>query len=300
MGSRGAALFLFRRMINPETTTPDYLVIGHTSKDLLPGGGAMLGGTATYSALTAQKLGLQAAVVTSCAGEDMGMLSPLREAGVWVKALPSPTTTSFSNLYDAAGHRTQIISAQASSIGLKDVPEAWRAARIVHLGPIAQEIEHNLPRAFTAGLLGITPQGWMRSWDAQGQVTQLAYPVPRVLESLPLNACLVLSIEDLNSNTRLIEDYLKLAGVTVITQGGDAAYVSQDGELRMVAALHARSIDPTGAGDVFAAAFFTLYAETADACRAARFAHAAAACAIEGKGIEAIASRWTVERRSKT
>lgn len=284
-------------MINPETTTPDYLVIGHTSKDLLPGGGAMLGGTATYVALTAQKLGLQAAVVTSCAEEDIGMLSPLREADIWLEVVPSPTTTSFSNLYDEAGRRKQVISGQASCIGLKDVPESWRAARIVHLGPIAQEIEYGLPLAFTTGLLGITPQGWMRSWDAQGQVTQLAYPVPEALVSLPRNACLVLSVEDLNGNTTLIEDYLKLARVTVITQGGDAAYVSQDHELKMVATLSARSIDPTGAGDVFAAALFTCYAETGDALKAALFAHSAAACAIEGLGTEGIPDRETVERR---
>ena len=50
---------------------PDYLVIGHVSKDLLPNGeGARAGGTATYSALTAQKLGLQAGVITSLAEED--------------------------------------------------------------------------------------------------------------------------------------------------------------------------------------------------------------------------------------
>ena len=42
----------------------DYLVVGHITQDLTPDG-PRLGGTATYSALTARALGLQVGVVTS-------------------------------------------------------------------------------------------------------------------------------------------------------------------------------------------------------------------------------------------
>ncbi|MBI3733145.1 MAG: hypothetical protein HY259_06765 [Chloroflexi bacterium] len=43
----------------------DYLVIGHITKDLLPGGGYAIGGTSTYSALSAQRLGLNTARAAS-------------------------------------------------------------------------------------------------------------------------------------------------------------------------------------------------------------------------------------------
>lgn len=284
-------------MSDPTVTTPDYLVVGHVSKDLLPGGGALLGGTATYSALAAQKLGLQVAVVTSCAASDDCMLDLLRQAGVWLKVVPSPVTTSFSNSYDEAGRRTQVINAQATGLGLDDVPEMWRAAPIVHLGPIAQELGHDLVGAFPNGLLGITPQGWMRSWDKRGHVEQSAYPIPELLKALPANAFLVLSTEDLAGNTDYITEYLALADLTAITQGAEPAYVTQNGNLKMVPALTAHSVDPTGAGDVFAAALFARYAETGNPYEAALFAHAAAACAIEDTGTASIPDRATVERR---
>src|SRR5687767_8775163 len=43
--------------------TPDYLVIGHITADVLDDGEIVLGGTALYSALTAARLGARVAVL---------------------------------------------------------------------------------------------------------------------------------------------------------------------------------------------------------------------------------------------
>lgn len=278
---------------------PDYLVIGHVAKDMMPDDrGATAGGTVTYSALAAQKLGLQAAVVTSCAPEDEGLLASLREAGVWVHAVASPTTTTFSNIYDAAGRRSQVIGGQARQLDLDDVPDAWRTAGIAHLGPIAQELPADLPGQLSPGrLLGITPQGWLRSWDEQGRVTRSASPVPGALMRLPKSAVLVLSFEDVDYSPHLLASYVKLSGLTVVTQGAGSARIYRHGSLMEAPPLPAQVADLTGAGDVFAAAYFVRYAETHDPVGAAHFAHAAAACSIEGLGTSRIADRETVERR---
>jgi sugar/nucleoside kinase (ribokinase family) len=258
------------------------------------------GGTVTYSALAAQKLGVQAAVVTACAQEDEELLAPLREAGVWVHIIPSPTTTTFRNTYDDAGRRVQVIGGQARPIEAEDVPEAWRSARIAHLGPIAQELTFGLPRQLAPGrLLGVSPQGWMRSWDAEGHVTHSAVPVPPALLQLPESSALVLSIEDLDYSPKLLSFYVNLARLTVVTRGVEPALIFNGGTQTEAPAVPARVVDPTGAGDVFAAAFFILYAETEDPTDAARFAHAAAACSIEGQGTSTIADREAVERRLK-
>ncbi|HEX8600513.1 MAG TPA: PfkB family carbohydrate kinase [Chloroflexia bacterium] len=280
---------------------PDYLVIGHVAKDVLPDGMSVTaGGTVTYSALAAQKLGVQAAVVTSCAPEDEGLLAPLREAGVWVRTVRSPNTTTFSNTYDEAGRRVQVIGGQARQLSVEYVPEEWRTATIVHLGPIAQELPPDLAGALSPErLLGVTPQGWMRSWDEQGRVTHSAVPVPHALLQLPESTVLVLSIEDLGYSPRLLSFYANLAQITIVTQGVQPAYVYDRGTLTETPAAPARVVDLTGAGDVFAAAFFVRYADTGHPTEAARFAHAAAACAIEGHGTSAIADRATVERRLK-
>jgi sugar/nucleoside kinase (ribokinase family) len=280
---------------------PDYLVIGHVAKDVLPGGkGVTAGGTVTYSALAAQRLGVQAAVVTSCAPEDEVLLVPLREAGVWVHSVPSPTTTTFSNTYDASGHRLQVIGGQARQLSIEDVPEAWQSAPIVHLGPIAQELPPDLARQLLPRrLLGVTPQGWMRSWDAEGRVTHSAVPVPPVLMELPKSTVLVLSIEDLDYSPELLRSYVNLAPLVVVTRGVEPAYVYDHGAHAEAPALRANVVDLTGAGDVFATALFIRYAETKDITKAAHFAHAAAARAIEGQGTSCIADRGTVERRMR-
>ena len=74
---------------------PDYLVIGHITKDLLKGG-FTVGGTVTYSGLTARNLGRRVGVVTS-ASPDLD----LREAlpGIEVVNVPSPVTTAFQNIH---------------------------------------------------------------------------------------------------------------------------------------------------------------------------------------------------------
>jgi sugar/nucleoside kinase (ribokinase family) len=279
---------------------PDYLVIGHVCKDLLPGGaGARAGGTVTYSAITAQRLGLQAAVVTSIAQEDEGLLEEVRSAGAWVHAVPAEETTIFQNRYDMDGRRTQLIGGQACTIEWSDVPVGWRGAEIVHLGPVAQELPADLPGHFPYGLLGITPQGWMRSWDAGGHVLHSAWPIPSALRALPPNAFLILSIEDLDYRQELVDSYVKLAPLVAVTQAsGDALLFGGRGrKVLKVPAFAANIVDPTGAGDVFAAALLIRYRETGDPEEAAHFAHATAACAIEGEGIEGIPTRDEVVRR---
>src|SRR5512140_523298 len=143
----------------------DYLVIGHVAHDLTPQG-PRLGGTAAYSALTARALGMRVGVVTASGPETP--LAPLNETTV--VSLDSPRSTTFENIYTVHG-RTQYVRAQAERINLQRVPEVWRRAAIIHLGPIANEVDASLPAGFSPALLGLTPQGWMRHWGADGLVS---------------------------------------------------------------------------------------------------------------------------------
>jgi sugar/nucleoside kinase (ribokinase family) len=301
---------------------PDYLVIGHVTKDLLDvdgGPAARPGGTATYSALAAQRFGLQAAVVTACSPGDEWLLAELRDAGVWVHAAESEQTTIFHNVYDSHGRRTQVLSAQAGVLEWGDVPYAWRGAAIVHLGPVAQEVPADMAAMFPYCLLGITPQGWMRSWDSEGRVTHSAWPFAPALQSLPPNAMLVLSVEDLDFDGQLVQQYIDLASIVVVTEGENPAGVfvpahsladylpaqartyspaSLSGKARIdVPACTATFVDPTGAGDVFATGMFVRYHETGNPVEAARFAHAAAAANIEAIGTAGIPDRQQVLTR---
>jgi sugar/nucleoside kinase (ribokinase family) len=139
----------------------------------------------------------------------------------------------------------------------------------------------------------------MREWDGEGRVTHSAWPVPEALAALPPNAFLALSIEDLDYNPELVESYVKLAPLVAMTQAsGDAMLYGGKGRRKMgVPAVEASMVDPTGAGDVFTTALLVRYRETGDLEEAARFAHATAACAIEGWGTETIPTRKEVLER---
>ena len=53
-------------------------------------------------------------------------------------------------------------------------------AAVVHLGPVAQEIDQKDTGSLTPEFLGVTPQGWMRDWPRQtgGKVTHIPLRLP--------------------------------------------------------------------------------------------------------------------------
>ncbi len=160
-------------MINSRDIRPvDYLAVGHITRDITPQGDT-LGGTVLYSALTARALGLNVGVVTAC-NEDLVL--PTFE-GIAIIAHPSEKTTTFENIYTPEG-RIQVLHHVADTIDLSAIPELWRRTPIVHIGPVAREVDPTLARDFTDSTVCLTPQGFMRSWDASGRVTSSEWPKP--------------------------------------------------------------------------------------------------------------------------
>jgi len=255
----------------------DYLIIGHASNDLTPQG-PTLGGTVAYAGLTAHALGLRVGVVTSAA-EDMDF-SPLR--GLQVHRILAPVSTSFENVYTAEG-RVQTINGQAAALGRSAVPLEWLTAPVVHLAPIACEIDPELAHAFPGSFLGMTPQGWMRRWDLARRVRMTSWEVTR--ELLPAASAVVLSIEDLQGDLQAAQAMAEHCRVLVVTEGPRGARVHADGEWRSVPAPEAQEADPTGAGDVFAAVFFAQLQRGGDAWQAAAHANQVAAGSVTRRGL---------------
>ena len=256
----------------------DSLVVGHLPKDLTPDG-PRLGGTAAYAALTAHALGLRVGVVTAWAGDlDLGPLAEIPLAGP-----PAEVTTTFENLETPQGRR-QILHALAPSLSLHHIPEPWRRAAIAHLGPVAQEVEPSLLRGLRASLLGVTPQGWLRQWDARGRVRPAEWPEGAVV--LAQADAAVLSIEDLGGDEARIPELASACRILVVTRGAQGADLYWQGEVLHFNAPEVPEVDPTGAGDIFAAAFFIrLYQTRGDPIEAARFATRLAADSVTRPGL---------------
>jgi len=260
----------------------DYLIIGHLTRDLTPDG-PRLGGTASYASLTARALGLRVGILTAC--EDCLSAPELEGNGIRVVGMRSDTTTTFENIQTPNG-RVQYLHSLAPSINLAMVPEAWRNTPIVHLGPVAKEVDPMLARAFSSSFVGLTPQGWMRSWDETGRVHFSEWPEASfVLQNA--NAA-VLSIEDVRGDERIIEEMVSASRVLVVTEGANGARVYWNGDVRRIRPPKMNEVDPTGAGDIFAAAFFFRLSTTRDPWEAARFATQLASASVMRPGLKGV------------
>jgi sugar/nucleoside kinase (ribokinase family) len=271
---------------------PDFVAVGHITKDLLPGGYYSIGGTATYASLTALRLGVSVGVLTS-APADLE-LSPALD-GVGVHSVAAESATTFENIYHGP-HRRQFVHSTAAVLHPDDLPMAWNRAPAVLLCPIAGELGLDWLGAFPGAIVGVTPQGWMREWDESGLITHK--PWLEAAQILPRVDVLVFSEEDVGRDQALIDEYARMARIAVVTAGRLGATVYWNGVPKHFPAFRAvAEIDPTGAGDVFAAAFLVRFQETNDPYTAAPFANSAASFAIEGPGTTTIPSRAQVEDR---
>jgi 1D-myo-inositol 3-kinase len=284
-------------------TPPDFLVIGHVTKDLRPDGGYTIGGSATFAALTAQRLGLRAGIVTSASADLLERL-PDALPGVALSCIPAAESTTFENIYEN-GRRRQYLRGRAAPLDLSAVPDAWHQARIVLLGPLAQEVTPAFACAFPGALLGATPQGWLRQWASDGQVSPTAWAA--AAEVLPHLHALILSREDLIAHNggnhqddqieALLDEWTRMTPALVLTEGAQGATLYADGRTRHFPAFPTAEVDPTGAGDVFAAAFLTQYALAQDINTAVRFANCVASFAVEQPGTAGIPTPQQVVTR---
>jgi len=107
------------------------------------------------------------------------VLSDQLLAGVSCSNVPSNVMTTFRNVYDGT-NRTQYVEATASSMDHDHIPEKWRSADIVLLGPLVSDVNENLAERLRADtdhkqdsqLIGASIQGWLCQWDTTGLVSQ--------------------------------------------------------------------------------------------------------------------------------
>ena len=276
-------------MLEPGTfESVDYLVIGHVARDLTLDG-SHLGGTAAYSSLTACALGLRVGIVTA-AGMDIS-LEPLD--GIPIVPIETEFSTTYENIYTEQG-RVQYLRSQAARIDLSQVPEPWRTASIIHLAPIADEVDALLPQGFSPATLGLTPQGWMRQWDSDGLVSTREWTNSEA--ALAQANAVVISREDVNGDDLLIEHMAGQTKILVVTEGAAGAVLYWNGDRRRFRAPSVDEVDATGAGDIFAAAFFVRLLNTRDPWEATRFAVLLASHSVERAGLDGIPTQLEIEQ----
>jgi 1D-myo-inositol 3-kinase len=270
---------------------PRLLAVGHVTWDDLQGRQA-LGGSVSYATLAARKLGWDAAALTA-AGPDFDPATDLPDVQVFRSG--SGATTRFVNVYGAEGVRTQVLSSRADAIDLGRLPEGWRAPDALLLGGVAAEIPPRTAEAFQAGVVGANAQGWLRAFDEDGTVHAQEWRDPAA--DLAGVHVLFLSEHDLPDARARCRDLLSLVPVIALTRGWRGLVLMTRGAEVEVPGLPREEVDPTGAGDVFAASFLMRYQETDDLEEAAAFAACAASCVVEGLAATTLGDRAEIERR---
>lgn len=226
--------------------SPDFLLIGHMTADLTPDG-RIAGGTVSYAARTAVAFGLHAGLLTSAA-QDEPLLEDLRTLAD-VTSLPANDTTTFENLYTAGG-RVQYIRGVASRIGKSHITPKMSNTPLIHLAPIADEIDWDIVETFSENsTVLLTLQGWLRRWDDEGRVHFKRWHDANTLKNIDI---VVFSEEDIVESPDMEAAFAESVPHLLVTRADKGGTYYHNGVARTYSTPQVELVNQTGAGDVFA------------------------------------------------
>jgi len=312
------------------------VAVGNPTIDLDDDGRRAVGGTVVYSALQAARLGLPALVVGRAAPADLATIGAACADEVRLALRPARATTVFHNsrlteprrqyLRERGGVldvRTDL--ARAAAIVAGQDPDApgpagpggrggpvgpvgpvgvRRQRGILHIAPVARETPATeIVERWEADLVGLTPQGLIRHWDATGAVHLTPLDdSPRLGHAVDV---LVTARAELPYLAGLVDVALNAGRIVVVTAGARGCEVWRRGGVDTFPAFPCPSlVDDTGAGDVFTAALLVELYHGRPLASAVAFAAVAAALSLRGIGpsrladraeIAALADRWARE-----
>jgi sugar/nucleoside kinase (ribokinase family) len=198
---------------------------------------------------------------------------------------PTPVTVSLA--YD--GDRALVTNGTPPPLSTDDLvgrPPVSRAAA-VHIGP---EWQGWLTWAHAQGTLVFADLGWDPTGDWAAQVLdQLSFChafLPNAGEAMRYTAT--------DSPDAALARLAELVPVAVVTRGADGALAIDNttGEVASVPGLPVAAVDPTGAGDVFGAAFIVASLRDRPLVERLRFANLAAALSVQRPGGAIAAPSW--------
>ena len=104
-----------------------------------------------------------------------------------------------------------------------------------------------------------------------------------------------MSVEDISRDLELVEEMSHHTRILCLTEGESGAVLHWNGDRRRFRPPMMDEVDGTGAGDIFAAAFFVRLYHTRDPWEAARFATQLAARSVTRIGLNGIPTPQEIE-----
>ncbi len=268
----------------------------------------VLSGCSTNAALAAAYLGEQATLVGTV-GEDFRtqLGADLSRRGIKSHLLPSRQTGGFSlYYYDDQGNRELTVLGEADPIGV--FTEGADQADFILIGPILGEIGVDLVKALrqvSRAPIMVDPQGLLRGIK-QGKIVheltddfvQIA-KLATVVKANELETRVVTGIEpraEPEKAVRALYEYGCQIAITTLAEAGSIIYDGQ--KITIIPPYTTNAIDPTGAGDTYAAGFMVKYLETPqDLAGVGCFASSVSSVMVENSGPDFPLTRAEVDRR---
>ena len=250
------------------------------------------GGVVVYSGLTFARLRISVGVLTNIAARDRAVVDLLSNAGIAVEVGDSEVTTEFVNHVTGDERRQELLS-RATPISASQLAGIASNVDHVHLGPLHPlDIEPEAMKVLQdVERVSVDIQGYTRKLEGTEVRPRVSPHVRFALEQ----ADIVTASRDeteavVNFCSREVGDLLEEYGIEqwLTTDGKRGGWLQSRAGKRhdFRAAEVDEVVDPTGAGDVFFAAYLTYHLyEGADIDEALRQAAAVTARQVEGRFI---------------
>ena len=292
----------------------DLVTVGHLAIDLITSpeiasSKPTLGGPPTYVSLAAVKLGAKASIVSKV-GQDfpedyVKWLGANHVDLSGLKRVEDAVTTRFVLRYQGNWKRKLQLKALAPPLLTNDVPNSLQA-KAIHIAPIVNELSEDTVTKMrkSASILSLDPQGFVRSFDSQGNVRLKLWREKSVLELTDVYKSSQEEIKSITgtSDMQIAAKKIQDCGVkiVIITRGMRGSTLFFADAFYNVPACKSRLVlDPTGAGDAFIGAFLAEYIRGKDPVWCACVGSASASFVVEGIGPERFGERQETYERAK-
>ncbi len=293
---------------------PDVCTVGHFALDsiIVPARDKAfhnLGGATTYTSFAVKTLEGKASVISRVGGDfPEAYLWWLHEEGIDVSAVkrfPEETTTHFELAYNKDfSERTLKLTGKGCPIKIEDIPKDFHA-KAIHIAPIANEISIEIVEHLKTccDILSVDPQGFLRSFDEKGNVTQSLQADKSILSLVNIYKSSQDEIFALTGRSELkpaIKAVHNLGvGTVIVTMGAKGSLLSVEGAQYNIPAYKSPVlVDPTGAGDVFIGGFLMEYLRQKESLWCAAVGSAAASMVVEGIGSTYFGEKQEILKRA--
>jgi len=249
----------------------EYCSIGHVSLDSIESK-THVGGSVLFGSQLAHDLGFKTGAVTSSAVDFPFSDYSDIEWSIQFAA----KTTKYKHEYSDDKRLCQLTN-RADRIIDSSIGKALRNSKIVMASPILDEVTPELLMLFQTPWIGLTPQGWFRKFDIDGNMSigeSIFQKLPKKLKLI------VVSQEDIIHDSKSWDWIKQSAEVAVCTMGKKGYILNDQGGEREFSPLEVmKEKNPTGCGDIFATSTLLLLHKGMEPSKACEFAGQAAAMA---------------------